>query len=206
MRFTTLSRPFHLAVWAAAWILLLTASLAGRTPPNERERDTTNTAWWVRPAYCLLEHNVGKLALAVSNFGQFGIGSYSARDCLTRKIIQSCEYPRESRTKYLYSGELWVGAIVDGDTLVTTGAGEFSPAPAPDGYPNIYSIMDPAQPEYEGAISEQDFEVVYSDTCVRCTYGQDGLDNRPHRPLGIEVKCRSMAWSYSYADDFVLMD
>jgi hypothetical protein len=206
MRFSPVKRQIHSTALVTLSFLALASSLAGRTPPGERERDTASAAWWVRPAYCLVEHDVGNMALAVSNFGQFGVGNYNSRDCFTRKVIYSCEYPRESRTKYLYSGELWVGAIVDGDTLVTTGAAEFSPAIAPQGYPNIYSTMDPSQPEYEGAISEEDFEVVYSDTCVRCTSQLDGLDSRPHRPLGIEVTCRSMAWSYSYADDFVLMD
>ena len=176
-------------------LVVLASSLAGRTPPGVKDSDTANSAWWARPGYCLVEHNVGKMALAVTNFGQFGVGSSSRYDCITRHMIQSCEYPKESRTKYLYSGELWVGAILDGDTLVTTGVGEFSPAPSPEGLPDHFSTMDPALPAYEGAISEQDYVVVYSDTCVRCTSGQDGLDSRPHRPLGIEVRCRSMAWS-----------
>ena len=146
------------------------------------------------------------MVLTVTNYGQFGAGFSGRTDCFTRHLIHSCEYPKESRTKYLYSGELWVGAVLDGDTLVSTGAAEFSPAPSPEGLPDHFSTMDPALPEFEGAISEQDYLVVYSDTCLRCASALDGLDNRPHRPLGVEVKCRSMAWSYSYADDFVLLD
>ncbi|MEA3297099.1 MAG: hypothetical protein U9R56_04475, partial [candidate division Zixibacteria bacterium] len=34
----------------------------------------------------------------------------------------------------------------------------------------------------------------------------DPWDERPHMPLNIKVSQRSMAWSYSYAEDFILFD
>jgi len=69
------------------------------------------------------------------------------------------------------------------------------------------SNIDPARPEYAGAVSEQDYIAVYADTCRNCRgIGSDGLDGRGHIPLNIEVLQRSFAWSYSYAEDFILMD
>ena len=57
------------------------------------------------------------------------------------------------------------------------------------------------------AVSEQDFISVYVDTVTdpSCVVDDD-FDNRPHKPLNIRVTQRSYAWSYAYAQDFVLFD
>ncbi|RME21620.1 MAG: hypothetical protein D6800_11885, partial [Candidatus Zixiibacteriota bacterium] len=56
--------------------------------------------------------------------------------------------------------------------------------------------------------SEQDYIGVYYDTCrTNCQgVGPDVVDGRPHVPLNLKVTQRSYAWSYSYAEDFVLFD
>ncbi len=164
------------------------------------------------PAYCNAQHDVGNIVMSVSNDGSFGngwsLGGYT--DCFTHLTLKSCEYPKGSFTTYLWGADLWVGAVRDRDTLVSTcgmGGHEFHPDKAPEGSMRYRSTIDPAKPEYEGAVSEQDFVAVYFDTCTRCEgMGTDYLDNRPHIPLGIEVTQRSFAWSYSYAQDFILMD
>jgi len=56
----------------------------------------------------------------------------------------------------------------------------------------------------EGAVSEQDFIAVYTDTFIR--QSRDYFQNRRHRPLGLEVTQKSYAWSYPFAEDFVLFD
>ncbi|MEW5797259.1 MAG: hypothetical protein AB1772_13000 [Candidatus Zixiibacteriota bacterium] len=203
------------------WLISVTVLVFGlpaesalsRTPPiAEKLYPEDNATAFVRPAYCTVEHNIGSLVLGINNHGSFGTGMSVAfaRDCFTHEQVQSCEYPKESRTRYLFSGELWVGAIVDGDTLVSTGGTgnqEFHPDAAPQGLPRHRSTIDPSEPEFEGAISEQDYVVVFSDTCRRCAnMGNDDRDNRAHRPLNIKVTQTSMAWSYGYADDFVLFD
>jgi hypothetical protein len=187
--------------------------VSGRMPPTE-ERPLSDTAAqaWSNPGYCMVSHDIGSIELAVTNHGTFGTGGalVAANDCFTHMRVESCEYPKDSRTKYLFSGELWVGAIVGNDTLVSTGAtgnSEFHPDDRPAGLPKHRSIIDPSEPEFEGAISEQDWVMVYTDTCRRCPgMGNDAQDNRSHRPLNIQVKQTSMAWSYAYADDFVLFD
>lgn len=164
------------------------------------------------PAYCIAEHNVGNIAMAVCNDGSFGNGWSSAgtRDCFTGDLVKSCEFPKGSQSTYLWGADLWIGAIVGRDTLVSTcglGGHEFNPDIDPIGRMKFRSTIDPAKPEYDGAISEQDYISVYFDTCTNCRgVGNDYLDNRGHRPLNIEVTQKSYAWSYSYAEDFVLMD
>ena len=67
------------------------------------------------------------------------------------------------------------------------------------------SIIDPSAPEFDGAISEEDYIAIYNDTII-VGVDNDAIDGRPHRPLNIEVTERSFAWSYAYAEDFVLFD
>lgn len=169
------------------------------------------------PAYCIAEHNIGRMELAVSNVGSFGsklsdfIGEIS---CFTGERVWSLSFPKGSRSQYLAGTALWVGAVVGRDTLVSTGpewwpnsACEFHPAESPFGDMIWRSTVDPSRPEYEGAQSEQDYICTYYDTCLNCRWvDPDPVLGRPHRPLNIEVTQRSFAWSYTYAQDFVLID
>ena len=167
------------------------------------------------PAYCLAEHNIGRMALGVTNIGTFGSGfSQSGTvDIFTGQQVRSCEFPKFSQTRYLFAGAIWIGAVLNRDTLVSVGADgwsyvrEFNPDEPPMGFTLYRSNVDPARQEFEGAVSEQDFICVYYDTCRNCQgQGNDAIDNRPHVPLNLEVTERSYAWSYSYAQDFVLFD
>jgi len=57
------------------------------------------------------------------------------------------------------------------------------------------------------AVSEEDVITAYTDTLTDPAYVNiDPIDNRDHVPLNVEVKQRSFAWSYPYADDFILLD
>ena len=164
------------------------------------------------PAHCIAAHRVGKLVLSVNNNGTFGDGfrAAPASDCFNGEGVPSCEYPKNSGSKYLFAGAFWIGAVVGRDTLVSfgadgwSGATEFFPDESPFGDMKHRSIKDPSSPLYEGAISEEDYISTYSDTIT------EGVANdyfgRAHRPLWIGVNEASYAWSYSYAEDFVLFD
>ncbi|MCK4980858.1 MAG: hypothetical protein KAS62_10715, partial [Candidatus Delongbacteria bacterium] len=58
------------------------------------------------------------------------------------------------------------------------------------------------------ATAEEQFNTWYSDKFVERTpyTGMDEYDMRDHVPLGIEVKQKSYAWSYDYAQKFVIID
>jgi len=180
------------------------------------EARTSNSSA-LSPAYCNVEHNVGNMALGISNDGTFGLGlavSSSTTDCFTGETITQCEFPIGSRSRYLYAGALWIGAVVGQDTLVSTGADgwaraghEFHPDNIPFGNMIYRSTIDPTRPEYAGAISEQDYIATYADTCLNCSgVGWDPIDGRPHLPLNLEVTQRSYAWSFPHTEDFVLID
>jgi len=61
------------------------------------------------------------------------------------------------------------------------------------------------------ATAEEQFDVMYSDKYVSAGTGptNTGLDpnsQRNHIPLGVEVRQKSYAWSYEYAQKFVILD
>jgi hypothetical protein len=156
---------------------------------------------------------VGKIVLAINNNGTFGtgftVGSFA--DCFTGLAVRSCEYPKGSNVEYLFAGAIWIGAVVGRDTAVSLGAdgwsfiSEMFPGECDlGGDMRKRSIIDPSKPEFENAISEEDFVSVMIDTIT------DGVEpdlfGQPHKPLFIKVSQNTYAWSYEYAEDFVLFD
>ncbi len=154
--------------------------------------------------------NVGKIALTVTNFGMFGNG-FRVYDPNTGEPLPSMEYPRGTGNEHLYRAGLWVGAIDPQTGLphVTTGVSdatsasagiqgfEFSPTESIGDTVVERSILLTSPYYSSDAISEQDFLATY----------YDYLTSVPeHTPLHIRVVQRTYAWSYSYADDFVIAE
>ena len=178
---------------------------------HTRQPITTSSS--TKPVVKYAVHSRGQMRLAIANNGTFGTYGQDIVDPYTGERIESCEYPKNSHIVYLWVGAFWIGAMVGRDTLVSTGtedfyeSAEFWPEVEPLGDFKIESI-DAASPFYDhNAYSEEDVICEYTDTLtdpslVNPDYGS----TRPHRPLNIKVNQRSMAWSYSYADDFILFD
>lgn len=199
---------------AASLILTVVSSAVGRTQQDRPRQfgDRVGRAL-VNSAHCLAVHRVGKIGLAVANNGTFGREFHpgSSVDWFTGEEIGfSCEYPIGSRVNYLFGGAFWIGAVVGRDTLVSVGADgwqrlyEMYPDQPPFGEMRYRSIKDPDKPEYEDAVSEEDYIAVYTDTFTDGI--PDDYSGRPHIPLHIEVTQSSYAWSYAYAEDMVLFD
>ncbi len=160
-------------------------------------------------------HDRGNIQLAIANNGTFGTQGQTMTDPLTGGLIPSCIYPKNSELVYLWVGALWIGAIVGRDTLVSTANEDY--------YENLEFWALPGQlgefefrsmdinsfyydPERLG-FSEQDIICQYYDTVTNTALiNPDPFDQTRHKPLGLRIDQRSMAWSYSYAEDFVLFD
>lgn len=162
------------------------------------------------PNLQFMVHDIGKLAMTITNFGTFGTG-YVNGNC-DGEVCPSAEYPINSDIEYLFVGTFWIGAVVGRDTLVSIGAdgwaeqvSELLPDAGDAGAIEFRSNI-PSRSDYSpDAISEQDYICVFTDTNV-AQAGVDGNDNRPHVPLNVRVKQSTFAWSYDYAEDFVLFD
>ena len=209
---------------ASSILLVLTILLAVTVPDTATARTSSDSPYGgppltrlASPAYCLATHNIGNMSFGVSNNGTMGTdySSSGIQDCFTGEMVPHFEYPKGSNTRYLFGAAFWIGAVSGRDTLVSVGqdgwqggVAEFHPDEAPLGNMEFRSTIDPSKPEFDDAISEQDYIAVYTDTFTSGVPGlrNDVIDNRPHMPLFIEVTQRSFAWSYSYAEDFVLFD
>jgi hypothetical protein len=195
-------------------VLALPGLARARALYDRTDIDNQNPMATIVPNYCIAEHNVGKLVLSVNNNGTLGTGfaAGTASDCFTGSQVKSCEFPKGSNSTYLFAGAFWIGAVVGRDTLVSEGADgwlttrELFPDPAPGGQMIHRSIIDPSLPEYDGAVSEQDYICTYTDTFPSLVSGVDSRSGRPHTPLNVGITQRSYAWSYAYAEDFVLFD
>ncbi|MFZ5980247.1 MAG: hypothetical protein ACOYVF_06400 [Candidatus Zixiibacteriota bacterium] len=160
-------------------------------------------------------HNRGNIQLAIANNGTFGTYGQDIADPFTGSRIQSLIYPKNSDIVYLWVGAFWIGAVVGRDTLVSTGTEdfyenqEFWPGEkfGDASYFTYRSIDLNSRYFDEDAHSEEDITCEYYDTLTDPTYvSYDRFDQRPHIPLGIKVSQKTMAWSYDYADDFILFD
>lgn len=158
-------------------------------------------------------HSRGNMQLTIANDGTIGSSGQTMLDPFTGKNVTSCFYPKSSDITSLWVGAFWIGAVVGRDTLVSCGSEdyyatqEFQPDVDPLGKVQMLSI-DPSSKFYNPAArSEEDLRIEYFDTLTNASFvGRDQTDGRSHRPLGIKVRQTSMAWSYSYADDFILFD
>ncbi|UCC43503.1 MAG: hypothetical protein JSU65_10205 [Candidatus Zixiibacteriota bacterium] len=200
-------------------LLLVVWTSGGLARTAVQERTSGNTASMASPAYCIATHNVGNIAFGVSNNGTFGTGYSSSgdRDCFTGQVVPFMEFPKGSGSRYLFGAALWIGGVIGPnplDTLVSvgqdgwTGGAEFHPDESPTGNLIYRSTIDPTRPEAVGAVSEQDYIAVYTDSFTTGVAGlvRDFIDGRPHIPLRVQVAQRSYAWSHRHAEDFVIFD
>lgn len=184
------------------------------TPEERAYRISYRSAVGDRPIPEIAVHNIGNVALTVSNIGQFGTGYLGAQvDPVTGTQAPSCIFPTGSNINYMYVGSFWIGAVVGRDTLVSCGVDDYYnvielwPDPPPIGNIERKSIQPSSQFFTDDAISEQDIIAVYTDTVTDPSLVNiDTYDGRPHIPLNIEITQRSYAWSYEYAQDFILFD
>jgi hypothetical protein len=200
------------ALYAVLTIALLTYPVSGRSVAEFPDgKDLYSTLGATVPAYGAVAHRVGKMVLCINNNGTFGTGfAVSGIDFFTGEGVPSCEYPKGSNTRYLFAGAFWIGAIVGRDTLVSTAATgwssvqEFVPDQVGLGEIVKRSISSTDAASADGAVSEEDYILVYADTVT--TAVENDYFGRPHIPLNVAVTQRSYAWSYAYAEDLILFD
>ncbi|MEW6412376.1 MAG: hypothetical protein AB1483_07870 [Candidatus Zixiibacteriota bacterium] len=204
-----------LAVFALATSSIFGRDVVSKVPTTR----TIPLSSYENPVIQYSAHSRGNMQLIIGNNGTFGTEGTAKEDPFTGEQITSCVYPKYSDLVYLWVAALWVGAVVGRDTAVSCGnedwynTKEFWPTESWRGqYEHKggfqYLTIDPSNAYYsDDAYSEQDIICMYDDTRTDVSIvGVDPFDNLPHRPLGIEVTQRSMAWSYDYADDFILFD
>jgi hypothetical protein len=75
------------------------------------------------PYFQVCTHWPSNMLLSVSNFGCVGSFTGNYDDCERQIPAPSMEYPAGSGANYLELSAIWIGALVDEDTVVSTGFG-----------------------------------------------------------------------------------
>ncbi|MBD3297461.1 MAG: hypothetical protein GF341_02315, partial [candidate division Zixibacteria bacterium] len=182
--------------------------VAGTTPPSYMSKPAV-----AFPVYEYRLHSVGQVWFTPTNFGLLGIGNASNPvepedlNALSINYSPSCQFPAGTRNEYLYVGGLYVGGIVGADTLVTISVkGDSEAIDEWHSYDTVSeSSSSRTSPYYDPkARALQQFSAVLSDTFIGDF--TDEIDQRLHRPLNIEVRQRSYAWSDRFSRQFVILE
>ncbi len=158
-------------------------------------------------------HKTGSMHFMVTNYGTFGNqADASIIDPETGMSGPSCQFPAGSGIEYLFMGSLWVGAVVEGDTLTSTGQDGWmwvnEMFPDDGATSNVIKRSNlPSSPYFSpDALSEADYIGTFYDTLTSTALTHtDPYDNRPHRPLGLKIVQESYSWSANGIDDFVII-
>lgn len=163
-------------------------------------------------------HKVGRLWLTATNYGFLGnqMDPLGLRDCLTGGSSSSAEFPGGSLIEYLFQGALWVGGIVNGDTLVSIGTdgwvfdsdrGELH-ADCEMAGAIIRRSTNPVSPYYDpAALSDMDFIVTMYDTLTDPQFVEnpDPQDGKPFKPMGLKVEQTSLSYTGPSLEDIIFI-
>ncbi len=160
----------------------------------EELKDTdANRAQTPPYAFWLLRN--GQINATIENRGIFGKAylSGSLYDLCVAEACHSFETPQGSELEYLFSGSVWVGGIVDGDTLVSVAA---------DGW----IIAQETAPVVTGKVfaGPADYAVwtLFADTAII----EIPYDNNVHMPMNIRIANRAYVWDGAPADNAIVYD
>lgn len=163
-----------------------------------------------QPAHAQKITDIGNIRLSIGSFGIIG------NNFTGLPLVPSCEYPRGSGIEHLSLGGLWVGGIknfngnrvtavstaaVEGN--VTVGQGFEFTNPLGQGLgqrsSDITSLFYTPK-----AISQLDYYSDFTDTNLTVPASGERIPGHTY-PLGLSVHFESYAWSYSFADFFVIL-
>ena len=147
--------------------------------------------------------------LLASNYGLFGNPSYEFEETDGHDGFISTGYGSYSGFDYLFLGSVWVGAVVEGDTLVSTGFDgwyqqyEMFPGTAP-GDTLVEHHICPEHPQYNpDTVGDQQLTAVYTDTMLTSDY--PGVSPDHINPLGIEITQEIFSWGGENHSDYAIL-
>jgi hypothetical protein len=147
------------------------------------------------PPYAFWLLRNGTINATIENRGIFGKAylSGSFHDQCVAEACHSFETPQGSELEYLFSGSVWVGGIIDGDTLVSVAA---------DGW----FIAQETTPVVIGKTfagpADHAVWTLFADTAIV----DIPYDNNIHTPLNLRIANRAYVWEGAPADNVILYD
>jgi len=158
--------------------------------------------------------SASNMRLNVTNVGTIGNAFRGYRDGSGN---QSCEYPAGSGIEHLFEGGIWVGGLIDGNTVaVSTSAYD-----APAGYSTgrggfeftaeVGSALSERSSLFDSpfftpeAVSHQDYVSTFSDKNL-IVPGTNIPINGHEQPMGLKVTMETYNWNYAFSDFFVILN
>ena len=150
---------------------------------------------------------VGRIKLTVSNAGTIGRPGVRSNT----QGAPSMAYPQKGN-EHLFESGIWIGALVDGQPLVSTSAADASSGYSTGGAGFEFTPLAPIQERSSltsssvyssSAVSHQDFVMQFSDTATIVPGTSTPIGGHT-QPLRAHVKLETYAWNFSFADFFVI--
>lgn len=151
--------------------------------------------------------DAGRILLTMSNAGTIGRPQVRSNT----QGAPSMAYPQKGN-EHLFESGMWIGAVVDGQPLVSTSALDASSGYSTGGAGFEFSPLSAIQERSSltsssvfssSAISHQDFVMQFSDTATIVPGTSTPISGHT-QPLRAQVKLETYAWNYSFADFFVI--
>ncbi len=147
---------------------------------------------------------------SITNWGFLGSQTrelYESPGCLfcdhpdKEVAAPSFEFPSNSGLEYLFQGILWIGGVVDGETLVTV-------AVDPYGWSWDFEFWPSSNIKEREWLGDQECITSFADTFIRPQgdIWEPDPDMRPHKPLNVEIIQHSYSWQSPPFDDFIILD
>ena len=187
-------------------------------PPEHSKYNMFPKSADYNPYYSYRFHKNGLLWTTINNNGIVG-NFFGVSDPEIGRTGPAYYFPRYSRYRHGFNTALWVGGIIESDTLVSVSLDvdyqgwwtrwntEFWPEEFPEG--DFREIVN----DLGTAFNSTDYrsQVIYEATYVDTFQFEDfvpfsTIDQRYHKPLDIKVTQESYSWSYKYAEDFIIVN
>ncbi len=156
------------------------------------------------PAETDMFTSVGLLGLGITNLGYIG-NSFSSR-------LPSGEYILNSNTEHVYSGGIWVGAVMaDGQVRVSTGSQDANGVGQGNEireFDLIGFCQEDSVKVMSNLLNALNWDLAaLAPQHIECNFNDyANPEGGGHVPLGIKINMRVLAWSTPYADDFVILN
>lgn len=180
------------AAWAALWLLpIISPGLCLASGLDESAYATAAEAVLTEPPpidYHIIDQ--GGPRTVVTNWAYFGSLYGQLVDSSTGETAIPLEYPGGSRIMYLYDAGLWIGGIVNGDTLVSTAS--YSSWVRRELHPDTGAA---GQLVFDDYLADEVHTAAYADTFTEAGVTIPDRYDGPHRPLNIAVRQECRAWA-----------
>lgn len=211
-------------IYVSVALLLWTSFASAQTDddsvdPERREQTPSQIqAIGEYPEILHCVHANGLFWNTINNNGILG-NFFSSSYLASNKRAPNFSHPKGARVIHgNYSG-LWIGGIVNGDTLVSTSVShdtynyytrypmEFWPDYS-TGEEYLFRSNDTASPDYDPAAKAPwEYEAVFVDTIKNPFQEQyNPYDQRCHQPMGLKVTQTTYSWPEGFAEDFIIID